>query len=278
MATTPSVGGPIHTPATPLHGAAYDSYEPYSARYQTRATSRKLQQPNETTPEPSSRAEVALSQQRKRLSTPPARFSSVHHFNRALSPPQTVRRSPRRKANNRVFPDSPTSPSTANMDEFAPTAPRGLDSSSHPFSSTTTMHEGMLPTPVKTPRKKPVANVQAAARALFQDQPLDLQEVAAAPSRSKKARRYNGFSLESFSAEGDGTGSNIQIFTDSRDRVPEMDASDDNPFLDHPRKRESTSSKKVAGISKRRKISGERKKDADVEEAIEKDEGMIYVL
>ena len=138
------------------------------------------------------------------------------------------------------------------------------------------MHEGMLPTPVKTPRKKTIANVEAAARALFQDQPHDLQEVVAAPRRSKKSRRYNGFSLESFAAENGHTTNGIQIFTDSRDKVPEIDPSEDNPFYERgPGK--GTSSKKVAGGSKRRKISGESKKDKDVEAAINHDEGMIYV-
>lgn len=276
MATTPSVGGTVHTPSTPLHGAAYDSYEPYSPRYQTRASSRKLlRQAN--TPEPESRATVV---QQSRLSTPPSRRQASSSLNPALSPPQTARRSPKRKVSGRNFTTSLASPEPpGTMEDFASAMPPMTGhGQSQIFSANTTIHEGMLPTPVKTPRKKQVANVQTAARALFQDQPQDLQDVAAIPRKPKKGRRYNGFSLESFTTEEDGTNSQIQIFTDSRDRVPEHDTNEDNPFVDHPGNGEGSSSKKNVGGSKRRKISGPRPADKDVEEAIRKDDGMIYVF
>ena len=137
-----------------------------------------------------------------------------------------------------------------------------------------------MPTPVKTPRKKKVANVEAAARALFQDQPEDLEEVVSSSKRSKKSRRYNGFSLESFSVDEGDSSNQIQIFTDSKDKIPELDLSENNPFIDHDDTAagESTSSKPVRRTSKRRKISGASQMDKDVEEAIKNDKGMIYVL
>ena len=135
----------------------------------------------------------------------------------------------------------------------------------------------MLPTPVKTPRKKNVPNVNATARALFQDQPLLGEEVTANSRRGRKGRRYNGFTLESFSA-GEEPPSNIQIFTDSRDNVPQLDTSEDNPFIDHPTKEEGSSSRRATGTSKRRKVSGEQKIDPQFQQAVDNDEGMIYVL
>jgi len=138
------------------------------------------------------------------------------------------------------------------------------------------MTEGMLPTPVKTPKKKIIPKVNSAARVLFQDQPVIGDEVAS-PRRGRKGKRYNGFSLETFSTEDDQGQGRIQIFTDSRDKVPQVDTSESNPFIDYPQRGEP-SSRKQAGTSKRRKMSGERMKDAQVEEAIRKDEGMVYVL
>ena len=140
------------------------------------------------------------------------------------------------------------------------------------------MAEGMLPTPVKTPRKKNVPHVNAAARALFQDQPILGEEITSISRRGRKARRYNGFSLESFSAEDDSTSGHIQIFTDSRDNVPKPDIGEDNPFIGPSVNMEEASVKKITGTSKRRKVSGERKVDPQVDEAIKNDEGMVYVL
>lgn len=139
------------------------------------------------------------------------------------------------------------------------------------------MAEGMLPTPVKTPRKKILPNVRAAARALFQEQPNAIDEIMPTPKKNRKSKRHNGFSLESI-AVGDETGAGVTIFTDSRDNVPEVDLSEDNPFVDRPSEEIASAVKCVTGISKRRKLGAERKKDLQVDEAIRRDEGMVYVL
>lgn len=136
----------------------------------------------------------------------------------------------------------------------------------------------MLPTPVKTPKKKAVSKANNAARALFQDNP-DMLEFEPSPRKSRKSKRYNGFSLESFSAENNGADGQIQIYTDSRDRVPQADTGRSNPFVEHSVNGEASTSRKVAGTSKRRKVSAERKKmDPQVSAAIEEDDGMVYVL
>ena len=139
------------------------------------------------------------------------------------------------------------------------------------------MSDGMLPTPIKTPKKKPMPKVNGAARALFLDQPI-LGEDVAPPRRARKQRRYNGFSLESFSADETIQRGRIQIFTDSRDQVPEPVAAEGNPFVEAQIDDEDPSVKRVPGGSKRRKITGEKKKDPQVEDAIDRDEGMVYVL
>ena len=136
----------------------------------------------------------------------------------------------------------------------------------------------MLPTPVKTPKKKVVNKASKAARALFQDN-SDMVDFEPSPRKVRRGKRYNGFSLESFSAENEGGSGQIQIYTDSRDRVPHIDGNHSNPFVEHDTSNETSTSRKVAGTSKRRKVSGEKKKvDSQVAAAIEEDDGMVYVL
>jgi len=132
----------------------------------------------------------------------------------------------------------------------------------------------MLPTPIKTPKKKKVSNIKPASRALFQDSTVQDEMAFPSPRKSRKTKRYNGFSLESFRAE-DGDGENIQIFTDNRDKVPEVDPRESNPFIEPP---QDTRVKPVTGTSKRRKVRSVKPKDPQVEEAIKNDEGMVYVF
>ena len=131
------------------------------------------------------------------------------------------------------------------------------------------MNEGMLPTPVKTPKKKQVFKIGVAGRALFQEQPAVADIAMPSPRRNRKGKKYNGFSLESFREDGEENAKPIAIFTDSIDRIPKADESEANPFIDHP---------KPVRSSKRRRVDTDRKKDDQVDEAIRRDEGMVYVL
>lgn len=259
MAATPphQIWTEVHTPHTPLHGAAYDESPPrrHSARLSQRRIVRESRSTLESTPRKS-----------RSFGTPTAsRRTSQNSDLRASKSP---RPSPKRRPARRVEVLSPTSPNFESS-ILKPTTSSRL----HPtiLSSTTTMADGMLPTPIKTPKRKTIPKIHGAARALFQDQPM-LDEEVAPPRRARKQRRFNGFSLESFNEDDAKQAGGIQIFTDSRDQVPEPVTSEDNPFADGP------SAKKVAGGAKRRKISGEKRKDAQVQDAINRDEGMVYVL
>lgn len=122
------------------------------------------------------------------------------------------------------------------------------------------MTEGMLPTPAKTPRKKPVGDVGTTARSLFPP---------SSSSGRKKTKKHTGFSLDSFEESGP-SGNQIQIYTDSRDRIPEVDQSEDNPFTKRPAPSMPTTR------SSRRRDGGKR--DKEVDEAIDREDGMVYVL
>ncbi len=144
-------------------------------------------------------------------------------------------------------------------------------------SSTTQMGLGMLPTPAKTPSKKHHAasqnesNIAAIARNLFH---TNVEEVMSSPSR-KKAKKYTGVSLESFTVVEDEEP--IPIFTDSQDRVPEMDGSAENPFFGDgavvPTAPEPTRRR-----SKRSHVSIPGEGKLSVEEATRREDGIVYVL
>lgn len=133
----------------------------------------------------------------------------------------------------------------------------------------------MLPTPAKTPRKQPdekfEAGVRAVARNLFTGE-SSTAEALASP-RKRKPKTYTGVSLDSFRAEV--VEEEIPIFTDSRDRLPEVDDSADNPFYGNtteeqqPSRRRSTRVKKiiVPGVGK-----------IPVDEAVQRGDGIVYVL
>lgn len=149
----------------------------------------------------------------------------------------------------------------------------GIDKMEHQAPApSVTRRSGMLPTPAKTPKKAPnekqTAHLRSVARNLFHNE----EEALVSPRRKRVPKKYSGNSLESFVAEE--VEEPIEIFTDSQDRVPEVDRSEDNPFYgssatveqEPPRRR---SKRNVA-------IPGEASQAVD--EAIQREDGLIYVL
>ena len=139
----------------------------------------------------------------------------------------------------------------------------------------------MLPTPAKTPRKKPVqpAAVQAAARVLFPSRPDTVEDAMPNP-RKRRNKRHVGFSLYS-SVEDDGDAGSenpIEIYTDSKDKVPELDPSEDNPFYDHHAQTVASSEPRKTKGSKKRKAEHSIDASTEIEEAFNREEGMVYVL
>ena len=139
----------------------------------------------------------------------------------------------------------------------------------------------MLPTPAKTPRKKlvqPVA-VETAARVLFPSRP-DTVEDAMPNSRKRRSKRHVGFSLySSMEDDGDvGLENKIEIYTDSKDKVPELDPSEDNPFYDQHAQTVGFADLRKRKVSKKRKAEHSIDASAEIEEAFNREEGMVYVL
>ena len=81
--------------------------------------------------------------------------------------------------------------------------------------------------------------------------------------------------------EDDGDASSegkIQIYTDSKDKVPELDLHEDNPFLERPVEHSPPPEPSKPRISKKRKAEAISKNRKEVTEALDHDEGMVYVL
>ena len=138
----------------------------------------------------------------------------------------------------------------------------------------------MLPTPSKTPRKRNAGQqiaVSSTARVLFQDRLVKVEDAMPSPRKPRKSKKI-AFSLGSFSDQSDGEGSNIPIYTDSKERIPTLEENEDNPFV---------GSKKVNGPGKTsgkrasrttRKSEERLAQEAEMDEGARNGDGMIYVL
>jgi len=120
----------------------------------------------------------------------------------------------------------------------------------------------MLPTPSKTPRTK---------KGIFSiDRPASPQDAMPSPRRSRTAKR--------FTLDDEPDNERIQVYTDTADRIPEVDEDADNPFV----VRRSTRKAKVSSFTQRLSdvTSGKTKygMDRGIDEAVDNDEGMVYVL
>ncbi|KAM0331674.1 hypothetical protein ACHAQA_003353 [Verticillium albo-atrum] len=130
---------------------------------------------------------------------------------------------------------------------------------------------GMLPTPVKTPKKAPTesqaASIQAVARNLFAG-----DDAMTTPRKKRTPKKYTGMSLESFAAEE--VEEPIQIFTDSHDRVPVVDNSAENPFYGN-----STTAQPEPRLRRsKRKVTVPGEGSQRVDEALQREDGMVYVF
>ena len=101
-------------------------------------------------------------------------------------------------------------------------------------------------------------------------QPYSPNDVMPSPRKMKKSSHTRGQSsrgFDLFEAGTSGSQEQIQIFTDTNARVPELDGSDDNPFV---------------GARQTRSNRPQRRARTEEEEQMqgraERDEGVMYVL
>ncbi|KAK3384329.1 hypothetical protein B0T24DRAFT_80709 [Lasiosphaeria ovina] len=223
-AATPSPGPPseIRTPPAPRHGYS-DHYNPYTPRKSERKSLRIEQRIANRTPSPnfSSRHH---SDHRFSLGSPKS-----HKPNPAtMASPATSPRKRRvpaldssRRASGTLAPDgSAHAATTLGLEVQNKSIQRGRAGAS-------ASHD-MLITPAKTPQPPPTekskAKIKAVARNLFSDNEV---------MPTSKKTRTSKYVLDSFSV-ADDVDEPVQIYTDSHERIPEVDRSAENPFFgDH---------------------------------------------
>lgn len=127
----------------------------------------------------------------------------------------------------------------------------------------------MLPTPKKTPRKrdhKYETRVSTTSRVLFPGKSASLDDRMPALRKARRSNKHIAFSLDSPPA-----GSGISIYTDSKDRIPDVEDAEENPFL---AKQTRASHASTSPINTRFKHG----MTAEIDRAVENGEGMVYTL
>ena len=135
------------------------------------------------------------------------------------------------------------------------------------------------PTPAKTPRKRTQnTDFGSAARVLYHDLERDPDQIMPTPSKSRTRRKNAALSLEGLHDEHTPRSNKaLHIYTDSKERMPEADNDDDNPFVVKKANKNAKQKAPPEGaISNNRKTRNGMSKAVD--EAVDKDEGMVYTL
>lgn len=281
MASTPPLQSTIHTPPTPLYGARYDPYQPYATRKSTRHSTQRTQRATQTPPpQPSDSESRFLSASISKLR------STVQQVPETYSPPSSTHTSPQKRPfenkNLKISKDI-----SVVKDLILPIDSGRLD---HFQGSNITLpldqppvetSANMLPTPAKTPRKKPIpaSAIAPTARVLFSIQSETVEEVIPIPRKRGRKKRNVGFAIDSFMGDdGSYSEDNIQIFTDSKEKVPELDPNEDNPFYDNSS--HANLYKKLPNVKndRKRKERASVSENKEIEEAFKREEGMVYVL
>lgn len=270
MATTPPARIEALTPPTPLHGGRYDTYHAATTRKSTRHSSRTQRAIGTPPLYPDNPQKLELdprkaSASRSQIHSPP---SSTHN-----SPQKSIRRGLPKDASEM----GPASTSrAASLDSInGSTQDQPLQHPSLKLSA------NMLPTPTKTPRKKPVQppSINAAARVLFPARPTTVEDAMPSPHRKRKNKRHVGFSLYSSHEDDEASSeSKIEVYTDSKDKVPELDPSEENPFLEQPDQVAPPPEPCKERNSRKRKAGQSVDASEEIKNAFNRKDGMVYVL
>jgi len=205
---------------------------------------------------------AGITKQINRKGTQSLPRKNTHHttLSQVLSPPSSpaTPRASKRRDNEDLHVLNPegqveTDDSDADMLEQLPSMRRGV-----------TSFPNMLPTPIKTPRKRDVRyeKLNSTARVLFPGRALTPEDRM--PRKGRKNKKPISFSLDSPSS-----GNDISIFTDSKDRIPEVQEAEENPFIS-----QQTSQTSRSAMNGRIKHG----MSEEIDRAVENGEGMVYTL
>ncbi|TQV97441.1 hypothetical protein IF1G_03184 [Cordyceps javanica] len=250
----------MQAPSAPRYGYQ-DDYQPYPKP--SRST-RSSTQRNRTPSPPTARQRPLASPRGARRASNQSNATMVSPV-----PSPRKRRQPPADTSRRSVSGSLTAESIANA--AAALGSFDLPPTSSPVNSTlrssSSRSRGMLPTPSKTPSKpaneKTSAEIATFARNLFPSDDSSLR---------RKPKSYSGLGMDSFTANRDDEP--IEIFTDTKDSIPEIDTTEANPFYVGPSKQETGASPRRS----RRKVVIPGEGSQSLEEATQREDGMVYVF
>lgn len=113
------------------------------------------------------------------------------------------------------------------------------------------------------------------ARVLFHDLETDPEQIMPTPSKSRRSKKRAAFSLESFE-EDRRNGNKVDIYTDSKERMPEVDDNDDNPFVVRKNQTKTSDGPAASTTHGRRRTRHGMNRETD--KAVENNEGIVYTL
>ncbi|KAK5652752.1 hypothetical protein OQA88_9605 [Cercophora sp. LCS_1] len=251
--STPPMGSKtIHTPPAPLHGYS-DPWEPYTPRKSARISQRTI---SNRTPSPGASSRQVSAGNDFNPLTSPKKSGRIPHLSTTDSPASPQKKRASIMGHRGAF-GALTSESTASAAAslFQP----GFTSISAAAGN------GMLITPAKTPQKPPSQEtrqkIHAVARTLF-----DESEIMPSPKKTN-----SNYVLDSFSAVNEA---DIAIYTDSHERIPEVDNSAENPFYSTQTIQPPSAPRR----SKRQTVSIPGEGKISVEEAVKRNDGVLVVF
>ncbi|KAM0562806.1 hypothetical protein ACHAPJ_001646 [Fusarium lateritium] len=251
--STPPPPSHIRTPPTPRLGYQ-DNWEPFTPRKSARISSQRTR-----TPSPGA--------SNRQFQSPRTAKKSTKHLNTAIASPMPLKK--RMPASDSVRRAAGNMEGESSRD--------GVGRRPHERSNSSVLGAaGMLPTPSKTPQKPPTekktAHIKSVARNLFSS---DADEATLTP-RKRASKKYTGISMESFAVEE--VEDPIEIFTDSRDRVPIRDEREENPFLMSDNPFHSDAPRADSKRQDKRKVKVPSEGIKTVDELADRKDGMVYTF
>ncbi|KAI1004483.1 hypothetical protein K3495_g3729 [Podosphaera aphanis] len=261
----------IHTPRTPRHGFL-DDYEPYSPSKSTPLSRAARCSPGvERKNIPPNSSSYYL---RSHCTPPPMSSNKVAATHKAA--PKTPQTGPKRHFARDLFSDMAASgnkePYTAKQDSgnklcLSPAFLESSEVTESSAESNSIRTNGMLPTPAKTPAKRPrkaSSSITSVARNLFATQSItslkmDCNFHTVPSSESSVGKDFDATTM----------------FSDQNNRGPTIDRSESNPFYVKPNSSATRSNK---WPNKRTKIMVPGEGMQTLEEIQQRDDGIIYVF
>ena len=276
MATTPPPPDTVRVPSTPRHGAEFDSHGRRPVRRSERLASQGLVRGRYSSPGLES---SGLEVKPRSLEDGTTRRYGCTGLDGTFTEPDSPRCSPQKKQRKVTHNDVVAEEGRTQRLQSRTKGQRVTTSSSISSSRSlnnnnkdetakqaTKVTAGMLPTPAKTPRKKKVADAGRVSRSLFttrSSDTLDSEDIL-----PKKGKKFSHFSLESFNSDLEERNNRpaLEVYTDSRDRIPTKSKKMNNLFWNREDAMEGVEHTGVTG------------RDKSAENGPDDEDGMWYVL